>query len=150
MDRDSIKKGTRGLRRRALDGAGEFSTLIGHDVRMSGTLEGGDNCILNGTMEGGCTLDGVLVIGEGGLWKGDLEAATVVVCGRVQGDITARDKVELAATARVAGSITTPALAMAEGAVHQGEIKMTAASEVLRFAEKRSPVVPPDTGEGGA
>lgn len=144
MGLDAIRKSARGASRRTLDGVGDFSTLIGHDSLLSGMLKGSDNCIFNGTMDGGCALDGALVVGDGALWKGDIEAATVVVCGQVQGNITAREKVELTSTARVTGSITGPALAMAEGAVHQGEIHMARASDVLHFKEKRR------SGEGSA
>lgn len=149
MGMKSIKQRGRGLKRRALDGAGDFSTLIGHDTQLSGMLKGGDNCILNGTMEGGCALEGVLVIGESGLWKGDIEAMTVIVYGQVQGDIAASDKVELAATARVVGGITSPALAVAEGAVQQGEIRMADSSQLLRFREKRGSLQNGDPGEAG-
>jgi cytoskeletal protein CcmA (bactofilin family) len=85
-------------------------------------------------MEGNCNLDGTLVIGEGGLWRGNITADSVVIAGEVNGDIVAKKKMDVVSTAKVNGSLTCPLIAIAEGAVHEGEIHM---GEVKRYTEKR-------------
>lgn len=134
----SFLTGGRGKGRRTLDGVKQFTTLIGSGSRLTGTLRGSENCIVNGTVEGNCEIDGVLVLGEQGQWHGNIGATTAVISGVVAGDITVRDKLELTASARVTGNIASPVVAMAEGAIHQGGIKMTReGGNVSSFQEKR-------------
>jgi len=129
---------TGGKGRRTLDSVKQFTTLIGAGTSVAGTLRGSENCIVNGTVQGDCEIDGLLVLGEQGRWRGNIAAATVIISGEVNGDILARDKLELSATARVTGNITSPVVAMAEGAIHQGGIKMARdGAAVSSFQEKR-------------
>lgn len=135
---------TGGKGRRALDSARQFTTLIGAGTSVAGTMRGSENCIVNGSVEGDCEIDGLLVLGEQGRWRGNISAATVIISGDVNGDIVARDKLELSASARVTGTITSPVVAMAEGAIHQGGIRMTReGAAVSSFQEKRK--VSPDS-----
>jgi cytoskeletal protein CcmA (bactofilin family) len=130
--------GARGKGRRSLDAVKQFTTLIGAGTRVTGTLRGSENCIVNGTVEGECEIDGMLVLGEQGHWHGNISATTAIISGEVIGDITVSDKLELSASARITGNIASPVVAMAEGAIHQGGIKMTrAGGSVSSFLEKR-------------
>lgn len=137
MDLQSWLTRNRGKGRRVLDGVHNFTTLVGHETRFSGLIEGSDNYIVNGTVEGDCRIDGAVVLSEQGRWIGNIQATNVVISGEVQGDITVTGKLELTPSARVAGRISSPVIAIAEGAIHQGEIRMTRAGEVVRYAEKR-------------
>lgn len=123
--------------RRTLDRAGSFSTLIGAETRFTGRIEGKDNYIVNGTVEGDCDIDGVILLSEQGRWIGNIQAVNIVIAGEVQGDITAGEKLELTPTARVSGRISSPVIAIAEGAIHQGEIRMAREGAVQRFSGQR-------------
>lgn len=137
MDIQSFLTRNRGKGRRVLDGVYNFTTLVGHETRFTGTIEGSDNYIINGTVEGNCKIDGAVVLSEQGRWIGNIHASNVVISGEVEGDITVTGKLELTASARVTGRITSPVIAIAEGAIHQGEIRMARDSDVVRFSEKR-------------
>ncbi|MCC6302472.1 MAG: polymer-forming cytoskeletal protein [Gammaproteobacteria bacterium] len=135
---------TGGKGRRALDNVKQFTTLIGGGTRVTGTLRGSENCIVNGTVEGDCEIDGMLVLGEPGRWHGNITASMAIISGEVVGDIMASEKLELSASARITGNIISPVVAMAEGAIHQGGIRMTReGSGVSSFQEKRKG--PPDS-----
>ena len=134
----SFFSGGRDKGRRTLDSVKQFTTLVGSGTRLTGVLRGSENCIVNGTVEGDCEIDGMLVLGEQGHWHGNISAATAIISGEVAGDITVSDKLELSATARITGNIASPVVAMAEGAIHQGGIKMTRTDgSVSSFQEKR-------------
>lgn len=133
----SFFTGSRAKGRRTLDGVKQFTTLIGAGTRVTGTLRGGENCIVNGAVEGDCHIDGMLVLGDQGHWYGNINAATAIISGEVAGDITVSDKLELRASARVTGNIASPVVAMAEGAIHQGGIRMIREGGVSSFQEKR-------------
>ncbi|MDR2877340.1 MAG: polymer-forming cytoskeletal protein [Chromatiales bacterium] len=137
MDLQSFIKRGRGKGRRTLDGVQQISTLIGHDSRFIGRLEGKDNTIVNGTFEGDCNIEGIVVLGEQGRWIGNISASSAIISGEVQGDISVREKLELTHTARVIGRVVAPVVAVEEGAIHQGEIRMTRESDVARFKERR-------------
>lgn len=134
----SLFSGGRARGRRTLDSVKQFTTLIGAGTRVTGTLRGSENCIVNGAVEGDCEIDGMLVLGEQGRWHGNITATTAIISGEVVGDITVGDKLELSTSARVTGNIASPVVAMAEGAIHQGGIKMTReGGGVSSFQEKR-------------
>lgn len=120
--------------RRTLDGVGGFTTSIGLGSILKGAISGEGHCIVLGRVEGDSELSGTLVVGEGGVWVGDIVAENIVIAGRVQGSVTARKKMEIVSTAQIQGSLTSPFIAIAEGAVHDGEIHM---AEVKRFTDQR-------------
>jgi cytoskeletal protein CcmA (bactofilin family) len=72
-----------------------------------------------------------------GLWKGTIKATTVVVAGTVEGDIIASGRVEISDTARITGTVTADAIAVAEGAIVQGKMKTTSKADPVEFVEKR-------------
>jgi cytoskeletal protein CcmA (bactofilin family) len=120
--------------RRTLDSLEGFSTSIGPDNKFKGSITGTGHSIILGSIEGDCDLDGTLVVGDGGIWKGNITADNVVIAGEVNGDIAAKKKMDVVSTAKINGSLTCPLIAIAEGAVHEGEIHM---GEVKRYTDKR-------------
>ncbi len=125
---------TRNKGRRSLDGVDGFTSSIGSDSIFVGMIGGSGHTIVLGRVEGNSELDGTLVIGEDGCWVGDITAKHVVIAGQVEGSVTAREKMEIVSSAKIRGSLTSPFIAIAEGAVHEGEIHM---GEVKRFTDRR-------------
>jgi len=121
-------------RRRSLDSVDGFTTSIGPDSLFTGSLTGGGHAIVLGRVEGDCDLDGTLVVGEGGCWVGNIHANHIVIAGEVQGVLVAREKMEIVSSAQIQGSLTSPFIAIAEGAVHEGDIHM---AQVKRFTDQR-------------
>jgi cytoskeletal protein CcmA (bactofilin family) len=124
--------------RRTLDKVGGISTVIGAGAVFTGQFKGTENYVVYGTIEGDCDLEGTIVVEEGGVWRGQVKAGNVIVAGNVVGDVVASVKVELAPTARISGSIAGPVVAIAEGAVVEGKIRMTSSNEPVRFVERRT------------
>jgi len=122
--------------RRSLDSVEGFTTSIGSGSIFTGTIGGTGHTIVLGKVEGSSNLDGTVVIGDGGSWRGDITAKRIVIAGRVEGAITATEKIEIVSTGQIKGSLTSPFIAIAEGAVHEGEIHM---GEVKRFTDQRDP-----------
>ena len=120
--------------RRSLDGVEGFTTSVGAGSVFTGTIGGEGHTIVLGRVEGSSDLNGTLVIGEGGAWLGNVTAKNVVIAGELEGTIVAQEKIEILSTAQIRGSLTSPVIAIAEGAVHDGEIHM---GEVKRFTDRR-------------
>lgn len=116
----------------------EFPTVIGEYMTYRGDLAGAGNYLVHGRVEGNCDIDGHLLLGPTAHWHGDIAATHAVIAGEVVGDVYAGVKLELQATARIRGNITSPVIAMAEGALYDGEIRMRPRPQLVRFSERRS------------
>jgi cytoskeletal protein CcmA (bactofilin family) len=123
-------------RRRSLDHLDKVPTILGHGVKHVGLLDGRDNFVVHGRVDGDGNIDGVLMIGDAALWVGNIEADMVIVKGRVEGHIRARFKLEVRSSARIKGDLSSPLIAIADGAVVQG--KVSPDSIITRFSERRT------------
>jgi len=122
--------------RRSLDHLRTVPTILGREVVYVGVIEGRDNYVVHGRVEGNCDLDGVLLIGPDGLWIGNITADTVIIKGKVEGGVRAHFKIEVRPSARIKGDLSSPLIAVAEGAVLQGRISPD--SIITRFIERRT------------
>lgn len=126
-------------RRRIRDRASGTATLISEGCKIAGVITGNCDFQVNGEVEGDCEIDSTLTLAKSGLWKGSIRAGNVIVAGHVEGDIIASGRVEITDTARIAGTVSAGAIAVAEGAVVEGAMKTTSQSEPTAFIEKRQP-----------
>ena len=79
---------------------------------------------IEGAFEGEVALNGLLVVGTTGRVTCEhVRATNVIVAGALRGDITAQ-KVEIRASGRVWGNVTTTSFATEEGAFLRGKIQM--------------------------
>lgn len=124
-------------RRRLRDRSSGTATLISESCRVSGVLTGNCDFQINGEVEGDCEIDSTLMLAKSGLWKGTIRAGNVIVSGHVEGDIIATGHVEITDTAKITGTVSAEAIAVAEGAVVDGVMKTTSQREPVEFVEKR-------------
>ena len=128
--------------KRSLDDVLKFTSMVGEGSCFEGHFTGDDNYIVNGNVSGSCDLEGTLIIMENGHWKGDIKARIVVIGGTVEGTVEALEKVELRASARISGDINSPNIAMATGAVFEGDMHMHDDTRITHFDEQREQVSP--------
>lgn len=88
-----------------------------------------EDLLLEGQIEGKVRGERSVTIGSGGDLEGDVAARTIIVGGKVRGQIVASERAELMATAVVNGSVQAPKIVIAEGAHLQGNVAMTGGSE---------------------
>ena len=137
MSESVLELGTK-KQRRTLDKVGGVSTVVGAGAIFTGHFKGTENYVIYGKIVGDCDLEGTVVIEEGGLWRGNITALNVIIAGEVHGDVVGHKKIELAQTAKIVGSIAGPTMAIAEGAVIEGAIKMTSGGAPVRFVDRRT------------
>lgn len=113
------------------------ATLINEGCKISGEITGSGDFMINGEVVGDCDVNGTVSLAGNGYWQGSIRADNVIVAGHIEGDITANGKVEITNTARITGTVSGEAIAVAEGAVVEGVMKTTGQSEPLEFVEKR-------------
>ncbi|MGH7769770.1 MAG: bactofilin family protein [Candidatus Binatia bacterium] len=130
-DRPSPSLGTFGLS----DGApAEFSPegLVAHlykGSRVTGQMTFHGTTRIDGSVDGEILCHGKLTIGEGAEIRAKVSGEVVVIRGQVEGNITAREKVELGAPARLLGNIDAPRLVVEEGVVIDGRCAMGGAGK---------------------
>jgi cytoskeletal protein CcmA (bactofilin family) len=121
-----------------------ITSVLGDGTAYHGKLTGRGGVRIEGSFDGEIMLNGLLVVGTSGkVTCEDLRARTVIVAGSVRGDITAT-KVEIRATGRVWGNVTTVAFSTEEGAFLRGQIQM---EDELDLGMPEEPLPPPPEAE---
>jgi cytoskeletal protein CcmA (bactofilin family) len=101
---------------------GDFAH-IGKSVVVKGELSGSEDLYVDGNVEGSIELrNNSLTIGPNGKIKATVTAKTVVIMGKIEGAVTASDRIELKKSAIVNGDMTTQRIAIEEGAAFQGKV----------------------------
>lgn len=125
------------FKRRIQDTTNGPTTYVAASTTIVGTIAGKGAYVFCGTIEGDCDIEGPLTLAAGGHWKGTLKATDIVVAGVVEGDVVAKQRVEILGTARIMGSLSGNSIAVAEGAIIEGEIRVTSGASPVAFEEKR-------------
>lgn len=100
------------------------TTVIGPDTHIKGEMVFDSTARILGTFEGRVIAKGEIQIGEGAACKASVEGAVVIVDGLIEGDVQARERVQLNAKARVVGDIVAATLVVAEGACFTGNCRV--------------------------
>lgn len=123
--------------RRIRDRISGAPTLINEGCKITGVISGSGDYQVSGQIDGDCDIDGTVSLTRDGLWQGTIKARHVVISGHVEGDIVAAGKVEIADSAKITGTVTGEAIAVAEGAVVEGQMRTTGQQDPVGFVEKR-------------
>lgn len=102
-------------------------TFIGPNITIDGTITGNEPVLIEGTVRGKIDMSGDLRVGTKARVEATVHAKNVTVEGKLTGDISADDKVELVASATVDGNIKAPKIVVAEGAKFRGNVDMGSA-----------------------
>lgn len=101
---------------------GEFAH-IGKSVIIKGELSGSEDLYVDGQVEGSIELhSNNLTIGPNGQVKADVNAKSVIVQGKIEGNIRATARTELRKSAIALGDIATQNIAIEEGAYFKGKV----------------------------
>jgi len=121
---------------------------IGKSITIKGDLSGDEDLVVEGKVEGKVDLpNNQLTIGANGNVAADVSAKTIVVIGKVSGNVTGTERVEIEATGAVDGDVRSPRLVVQEGAVLNGSVEMgqarsTADKPKLQAAEAQQAASP--------
>lgn len=111
------------------------TTVIGAGTHIKGEITFDTTARILGSVEGSITSRGDLHIGETGQCNATLDAARIVIDGTVEGDVNARERVQLNAKAVVCGDLTTTSLSVAEGASFVGYCRVGPEASKLKVTD---------------
>src|SRR5687768_12895960 len=115
----------------------EKTVNIGKSVIIKGELSGSEDLTIEGQVEGKIELrQNVLTIGPNAKIKAQVLARAVVVEGTVQGNISSSEKIEIRDKGSVEGDLSSPRVAIADGAHFRGSIDMQQAKGAEKHEAK--------------
>ena len=107
--------------------------------RVTGQLSFQGPARIDGKVDGEINCQGTLTIGEEAEVKAKITGQVVIIRGRVEGNVTAKERIELLAPARLIGNIDAPRLLITEGVVLDGDCFMGVAKQKGEVAGSHSP-----------
>jgi cytoskeletal protein CcmA (bactofilin family) len=124
-------------KRRFLELGEATPTFIGAASVFVGNIRGTGHFVVSGEVHGDGELDGALNLSASGIWHGHIQAQQAFIAGKITGGLSVRDKLEIGYTAVIRGRVSARTVAIAKGAIVDGEIEVTSNSPVVQFEEKR-------------
>lgn len=101
----------------------KLESFIGGSSSFKGEIDSKGTLRVDGIVEGNINADWV-VLGESSHVKGDISARGIVVGGRVDGNLKAKEIVEIKNKGQIYGDIFSVKLTIAEGAIFDGRSSM--------------------------
>jgi cytoskeletal protein CcmA (bactofilin family) len=95
--------------------------VLSSDVEIKGSVKFTNDLVIDGKIEGQISSEGNLTIGENARIKAEISTATIIIYGKVHGNLTATDRIELKASAEVVGDIKAKVLSIEAGAIFVGK-----------------------------
>lgn len=124
-------------KRRLIDQFGASPTFIAEGSTVVGDLETTGPLVVCGTVRGNAVVSGPVRIAATAVWKGDIRAQAAVIAGHVVGRISIEERLEIGASARIEGDLAAHTIAIARGAVIDGQVNVTGGQPAATFEEKR-------------
>jgi len=95
--------------------------ILNSDVELKGTLKFSGEMTFDGKLDGDINSEGSLQLGDNAVVKGNINVNTVVVRGKINGNVIAREKIEIKAKTEMFGDIRAPKLVIEEGVTFVGK-----------------------------
>ena len=103
----------------------QMNSIIGEGSIFEGQFYIAGSLKIDGKFEGDIKTDDMLIIGEKGRVKTNIDARNVLVAGTLMGDITAHNEVRMSETGKMIGDIEAPSVHLAKGVILKGQVTIT-------------------------
>src|SRR2546422_11130598 len=98
--------------------------VLNSDVELKGTLKFSGELTFDGKLDGDISSEGSLQLGDNAVVKGNINANSVIVRGKVNGNVIAREKIDIKAKTELFGDIRSPKLVIEEGVTFVGKTEV--------------------------
>jgi cytoskeletal protein CcmA (bactofilin family) len=112
--------------------------ILSSDVEIKGSIKFKKELLIDGKVEGEINSEGVLTIGENADIRGEIKTKSIVVFGKVQGNITVNERCELKSKCTLQGDLKAARLVIEEGATFIGKSEVTSGMSVKPAASGSS------------
>ena len=96
---------------------------IGKSLVIKGEVTGSESLYIDGRVEGSISLSGNRVtVGRNGVVAANISAREIVVLGKVRGNVSATDRVDIRAEGSLTGDVAAARISIEDGAFFKGGI----------------------------
>jgi len=115
---------------------GKLESFIGINSNFKGDIDTKGTLRIDGTLDGNVTADWV-ILGEKAFHRGNITARGIIIGGKVEGNLKAKEIIEVKSKGQISGDISTTKLSIVEGAVFNGKALMEKGeSKIVEFQAK--------------
>lgn len=108
----------------------EPMTILSQNVSIKGELFFEKTLRIDGSFEGQLFSEGKLIVGPTGSIKADIDLQEAFIAGKVEGNITVKERLVLRGSAEICGNITAPLLSVDEGVSITGSVSVTSKTSI--------------------
>ena len=112
---------------------------LASDVEITGSIKFSHDLIIDGKIDGEVISDGSLTVGENAMIKGEIRTKSVVVFGKVNGNIEVKEHCDLKKDAEITGDIKAGTLSIEGGASFVGQSAVGQSSIAVGSAATPTP-----------
>jgi cytoskeletal protein CcmA (bactofilin family) len=102
----------------------QSKNVLNSEVEIKGNLKFAGELTFEGKLDGEIQTEGTLNLGDSAIVNGNINAQTVVVRGKINGNIVAKDKIDIKAKTELFGDIRSSKLAIEEGVTFVGKTEV--------------------------
>ena len=102
----------------------EIIAVLGEKTEFKGVLTFMGTARIDGKFEGEVRTKDTLIVGKSANIKSEISAGTIIVQGKIHGNLVASKKVEIMAGSELIGNIKAPSLHIDENAIFDGSREM--------------------------
>jgi cytoskeletal protein CcmA (bactofilin family) len=119
---------------------------IGKSLVIKGEVTGSESLYIDGRVEGSINLSGNRVtVGRNGVVSANINAREIVVLGKVRGNLTASDRVDIRSDGSLTGDVVAARISIEDGAFFKGGIDIRKAGQKPNGEEARASASEPAT-----
>ena len=104
--------------------ANTSKNVLNSDVEIKGNIKFSGELTFDGKLDGEIHTDGNLTLGDSAVINGNIGAQSVVVRGKINGNINAKEKIEIKSKAELFGDIRATKLVIEEGVTFVGKTEV--------------------------
>ena len=115
---------------------------IGKSLVIKGEVTGSESLYIDGRVEGSINLSGNRVtVGRNGVVSANINAREIVVLGKVRGNLTASDRVDIRSDGSLTGDVVAARISIEDGAFFKGGIDIRKGGQKPNGEEVKAPAV---------
>jgi cytoskeletal protein CcmA (bactofilin family) len=95
--------------------------ILSNDVHINGSVKFTNDLLVDGRIEGKIASDGALTVAENAHIKAEVKTKSVVIYGKVHGNISCTERVDIKSSAEMVGDVKAGSLSIEPGAIFVGK-----------------------------
>ncbi len=111
-------------------------TVIGESVVIDGPVFSKREIKVDGIVHGSLTTKANIFIGPNSVVDGDIQGKDITICGKVNGNVSAKGRIIMTSKAQITGNMAMEQLVIDEGALFNGNCSMSSSQKPMPIKEK--------------